>query len=108
MPLDSYAVRIDLGGSKLRGGLLSHDGQLHARLEMQTEARKGPAGVLANLKGLITRLLDSTDQARVAGIGLAAAGQIHPKAHVVVYAPNLGWHDVPLRDEIESGLGAVS
>lgn len=102
---DRYAVGIDLGGSKLRGGLLSHDGQLAARLEMQTEAWKGVAGVLANLKGLVTRLLDSADPTRVAGIGIAAAGQVHPKTHAVVYAPNLGWHDVPLRDEIESAFG---
>ena len=105
MPLDRYAVGIDLGGSKLRGGLLSQEGQLVARLEMQTEAWKGPSGVLANLKGLVTRLLDSTDRSRVAGIGIAAAGQIHSKTHAVVYAPNLGWHDVPLRDEIESAFG---
>jgi glucokinase len=41
----------------------------------------------------------------VAGIGIAAAGQIHPKTHAVVYAPNLEWENVPLRDEIESAFG---
>jgi len=105
VPPDRYAVGIDLGGSKLRGGLLSSSGQLIGRLEVQTEAWKGPSGVLANLKGVITRLLDSTDPARVAGIGIAAAGQIHPKTHAVVYAPNLEWENVPLRDEVESGFG---
>jgi len=30
-------------------------------------------------------------------IGVATAGQIHPETGVVVEAPNLGWHDVPLR-----------
>ncbi len=105
MPPDRYAVGIDLGGSKLRAGLLSQSGQLAGRLEIQTEAWKGPASVLANLKRLVTQLLDSTDRSRVAGIGIAAAGQIHPKTHAVVYAPNLGWHDVPLREEIESAFG---
>jgi glucokinase len=105
MPPDRYAVGIDLGGSKLRAGLLSQSGQLAGRLEIQTEAWKGPASVLANLKGLITQLLDSTDRSRVAGIGIAAAGQIHPKTHAVVYAPNLDWHDVPVREEIESAFG---
>ncbi len=105
MPPERYAVGIDLGGSKLRAGLLSQGGQLAGRLEIQTEAWKGPAGVLANLKGLVTQLLDSTDRSRVAGIGIAAAGQIHPKTHAVVYAPNLDWHDVPLREEIESAFG---
>jgi glucokinase len=105
VPPDRYAVGIDLGGSKLRGGLLSSSGQLVGRLEMQTEAWKGPSSVLANLKSVITRLMDSTDPARVAGIGIAAAGQIHPKTHAVVYAPNLEWENVPLRDEIESAFG---
>ena len=105
MPADRYAVGIDLGGSKLRGGLLSESGQLAGRLEMQTEAWKGPAGVLANLKRVLSQLLDSTDRSRVTGIGIAAAGMIHPKTHAVVYAPNLEWRDVPLRDEIESAFG---
>lgn len=105
MPVDRYAVGIDLGGSKLRGGLLSEQGQLVARVETQTEAWKGSASVLANLKRMIAELLDSTDRSRVTGIGIAAAGQIHPKTHAVVFAPNLHWTDVPLRDEIESNLG---
>ena len=105
MPADRYAVGIDLGGSKLRGGLLSEQGQLVARIETQTEAWKGTASILANLKRMIGELLDSTDRSRVTGIGIAAAGQIHPKTHAVVYAPNLNWENVPLRDEIESNLG---
>src|SRR3972149_2762508 len=105
MPADRYAVGIDLGGSKLRGGLLSEAGQLAGRIEAQTEAWKGPAGVLANLKRALSQLLDSTDRSRVTGIGIAAAGMIHPKTHAVVYAPNLEWRDVPLRDEIESAFG---
>ncbi len=105
MPSDRYAVGIDLGGSKLRGGLLTSDGELLGRLEVQTEAWKGAAGVLATLKGMISRLLDSTDPARVAGIGIAAAGQIHPVTQAVVYAPNLRWDNVPIRDEIESAFG---
>jgi glucokinase len=104
MPQDRYSVGVDLGGSKLRGGLLSRNGQLVARIEALTEAHKGPAGVIANIKRVISQLLDTSDHSRVAGIGIAAAGQIHPKTHAVVYAPNLEWQDVPLRDEIESAF----
>ena len=84
---------------------MSPEGQLVGRLEAQTEAWKGVPGVLANLKRVIGRLLDSTEPASVSGIGIAAAGQIHPKTHAVVYAPNLEWENVPLRDEIESVFG---
>ena len=40
--------------------------------------------------------------APVAGIGIAAAGQIHPETQAVVYAPNLNWRDVPLRTRLEA------
>src|SRR5262249_56457621 len=33
------------------------------------------------------------------------AGQMHPKTQAVVYAPNLEWENVPLRDEVESAFG---
>ena len=95
MAPDRFSVGIDLGGSRLRGGLVSQDGQLVARVETRTEAERGVPGVLANLKRVIAQLLDSSDPSRVAGIGIAAAGQIHPATHAVVYAPNLNWKDVP-------------
>lgn len=43
MPLDSYSVGIDPGGSKLRGG--SQDGQMQARLEMRTAIPDGSSWV---------------------------------------------------------------
>src|SRR5262249_56155181 len=33
------------------------------------------------------------------------ARQNHPKTQAVVYAPNLEWENVPLRDEVESAFG---
>lgn len=35
------------------------------------------------------------------GIGIAAAGQIHPDTQAVVYAPNLNWRGVPLKARLE-------
>ena len=41
----------------------------------------------------------------VGGVGVACAGQIHPVSGAVVYAPNLGWHDVPLAAHLNRALG---
>ena len=73
---------------------------------MQTEAWKGPASVLANLKGVISRAA-RLHRSLAASPASASPppGQIHPKTHAVVYAPNLEWENVPLRDEIESAFG---
>ena len=74
------------------------DGRLLAKSEALTEARRGPAAVLESVKHVIRELASQT--ARIAGIGIAVAGQVHPQTQAVVAAPNLGWRNLPLRDEI--------
>lgn len=70
------------------------DGQLVSRTHSPTDARRGPAAVLAALERAIARLAAELDDLRA--IGVACAGQIHPETGAVVYAPNLDWRDVPL------------
>lgn len=105
MPPGSDCIGIDLGGTRLRGGLVSSTGQLAARIEVNTHAAQGPAHVLGNLKNVISELLQTAGTGRVAGIGIATAGQIHRDTQAVVYAPNLRWENVPLGDEIRSAFG---
>jgi glucokinase len=70
------------------------DGVLLSKLEEPTDARRGAAAVLASLQDVIDRTCASHDH--IAGLGVACAGQIQPEGGVVVEAPNLGWHNVPL------------
>jgi len=99
------AIGVDLGASRIRAGLLAPDGRFHARLQVPTEASKGPDEVLANLIALIRQVMAQAGGEPVGGIGVAAAGQIHPESQAVVYAPNLGWTDVPLRAFLENAFG---
>lgn len=103
-PVKPHAVGVDLGASRIRAGLLAPDGRFHARLQVPTEASKGPDGVLGNLTALIHRVLAQAGGEPVGGIGVAAAGQIHPESQAVVYAPNLNWSDVPLRAVLENAF----
>lgn len=82
---------------------MTADGNIVARIERPTEAERGPAAVLATLIELISQLLashPSTD-----AVGVACAGQIHFATGTVVYAPNLGWRDVPLASQLQKALG---
>jgi glucokinase len=79
------------------------DGRILARIEARTEAHRGPAAVLETLRQTITELGASLDG--VAAVGVACAGQIHPDTGAVVEAPNLGWRDLPLAEELRRVLG---
>jgi len=79
------------------------DGKVVSRIERPTEAERGPHVVLASLLELIRQLLASYPS--TGAVGVACAGQIHPATGTVIYAPNLGWRDVPLASHLQRGLG---
>jgi glucokinase len=57
--------------------------------------------VVATIEHAIT----TAGAAGVARIGVACAGQIDPVRGAIVYAPNLGWRDVPLRERLAATFG---
>jgi glucokinase len=79
------------------------DGEVLSRIERPTEAERGPDVVLASLLEVIHQLLGSHPSADA--VGVACAGQIHPATGTVVYAPNLGWRDVPLAGHLQPRIG---
>lgn len=83
-------------------GVVDVDGHLLTHSQAPTDARRGPEAVLATLQHVIRSLLSSTGSALA--VGVACAGQIDPVTGVVVYAPNLGWHDVPLGSRLAESL----
>jgi glucokinase len=38
-------------------------------------------------------------------IGIATAGQIEKMSERILFSPNLGWHNVPLKDDLEKATG---
>jgi glucokinase len=74
-----------------------------SRIERLTHAERGPDVVLGSLLEVIRQLLASHPSTET--VGVACAGQIHPATGTVIYAPNLGWRDVPLAAHLQQGLG---
>lgn len=62
--------------------------------------------VLADIAQTVNGLLadQHINRAQVLGVGIAASGLVNTVTGINVLAPNLGWHDVPLRDYFESRL----
>jgi glucokinase len=69
---------------------------------MATDAGRGPEAVVAALQPLIASFTTSSDPPL--GLGVACAGQIDPVTGAVIYAPNLGWRDVPLAARLKEAF----
>jgi len=100
-------IGVDLGGTNIKLGLISPDGEVLERTGTETQAEKGPEAVAGRICDAVLSLLARAgmDRDQVAGVGIGSPGTIDLAAGVVTFSPNLpGWHDVPLRRLVQDGI----
>jgi len=100
MDISHCAIGIDLGGSKIAFGTVDEEGRLLELLRYDTETHGGYSAVLTQVvKGV--EQLKGASGISMSGIGIGVAGQVDPGTGAVVFAPNLDWHNVPLKAEVQ-------
>jgi glucokinase len=87
---------IDIGGTKVLGGVVDPDGNVLAHARRDTPAEDGPK-IVERVVEVIRELADSHE---IEAVGIGAAGWIDAKRSTVLFAPNLAWRNEPLRDEV--------
>jgi glucokinase len=100
--MDSLVIGIDVGGTKVAGGLVTMKGRLLSSLTVPTRADQGFATSFGQVVRLTARLVERAGgTGRIAGIGLCAPGPLDTKAGIIINAPNIpGWQKVPLAAEL--------
>jgi glucokinase len=96
----SLTCGVDVGGSKIVGGVVDEDGTVVEEL-LAVSPATDVAAILAAITGLVTEL---AGRHPVSAVGLGAAGYIDRSRSVVRFAPNLAWRDLDLRGELEARL----
>jgi glucokinase len=98
--VSDLAVGIDVGGTKLAGGVVDTEGRVVARRRVRSPT-SDPDAMVATIEELFGEL---TRDHQVSYVGVAAAGFVDEQRAMVRYAPNLVWEDVPLRASLERVL----
>ena len=99
-----WAVGIDLGGTKLKVASVDYKGSIIDVKVVPTKVEEGPKAVEKDIVKAVWELQKETGKEPM-GIGIGMAGQIERESGVVRFSPNLGWHNVPLKDDLEASLG---
>lgn len=94
-------VGIDIGGTKIAGGVVDADGTILEKLRVDT-----PVDTRALADAVIDMARHLSADREIAGVGVAAAGFISKDRSTVIHAPNIAWHDEPLRGTLQKGLSA--
>ncbi len=93
-------VGIDIGGTKIAGGVVDADGTILERLRVPT-----PTDTAALAAAVGEMVLELASRHDVHAVGVAAAGFIDRTRSIMLHAPNIDWHDEPLRAEFEARIG---
>jgi glucokinase len=97
----SLTVGVDIGGTKVLGGIVTADGRVLTQARRPTPA-SDPAGTVRMIVEVIEELVA---QQPVEAIGIGAAGWIDAARSTILFAPNLAWRDEPLRDHVAGIFG---
>lgn len=93
-------VGIDIGGTKIAGGVVDADGGIIERLRVPT-----PTDTTALARAVADMVAALAARHEIHAVGVAAAGFIDRTRSVMLHSPNIDWHNVPLRAEFEALVG---
>jgi glucokinase len=98
----SLAIGIDIGGTKVAGGVVDVDGTVIHRARRDTPARsKSPAVVEGTIVEVVAELMQLAGPTTVAAVGIGAAGFVAADRATVVFAPHLSWRHEPLQEALQ-------
>lgn len=100
MAKGKMALGVDLGGTKLYVGLVDEAGKISSH-ELIKTSKEGPNAVVADIINAAKKLSGKDE---IAAIGVGMAGQIEKGTGNVLFAPNLGWKNFHLGDELRKAF----
>ena len=102
-----FAIGIDLGGTFIKGGVINLQGEVVYSTSIDTQAEKGPDGVLGRIAELCQMAVKGAKVSweQVLCVGVGTPGPLNRRLGMVYTAPNLpGWTDVPVVKVLEAKL----
>lgn len=101
VPAPASVIGVDIGGTKIRAGIVGSDGQTVIAITRPTNITGGRYSILASVDAVIDELLEMATTP-VAGIGISTAGIVDCTTGIIVGAtPALpGWTGMALADHL--------
>ena len=101
-PASLAALGIDIGGTKVAGGVVAPDGTILA-----TARRATPGGSVADTEDAIVAVaeeLAAGHDGDLVGVGIGAAGWFDRTGDTVLFSPHLAWRHASLRKDLSARL----
>ncbi len=101
---DLFSIGVDLGGTSIKIGLVSKNGEIIKQICVESKASEGPKSVVKQIVYGIEKLLDGNKKS-IAGVGIGAPGCVTLKKGMVENPPNFAnWGKVALGSLVKKKL----
>lgn len=97
----NLTIGVDVGGTKIAAGVVDEKGFISSRARGDTPSEE-PAAIVASIIE-VTEELASDHEITAVGVGCAAF--VDTGRSRVMFAPNLAWRDVHVRDQVSAATG---
>lgn len=100
-----HYIGIDIGGTKIAGGIVTSEGKIIVRKERPTPIKAGGQAILQEAIEVAKALSQGFDQ-KIEAIGIGAGGQIDTSQGLVYSATDVipGWKGIRITDALTSAL----
>ncbi len=102
-------IGIDIGGTKIAGGIVTHDGDIIAREERPTPIKEGGHRILQEAIEVAKSLMHGANHS-IQAVGVGAGGQIDTAQGIVYSATDVipGWKGIRITEAFNNALGLPS
>ena len=101
-----HYIGIDLGGTDIKAGIVDEDGKVLSKAQTSTLANRPFQEVARDMAMCSLQALEESGLTLndIGGIGIGIPGLADNVLGRVIFCTNLGWNDIPLRDELQKYL----
>jgi glucokinase len=99
-------IGIDLGGTKIAAGVTGLKGNILSEASSATGAQRDYKEVVRDMASCALKALEQSGRSidKVEAIGIGIPGIADNSTGRVIFCTNLGWHDIPLREELQKHI----
>ncbi|MEU0857168.1 ROK family protein [Streptomyces griseofuscus] len=98
---------LDIGGTKIAGGLVNGRGLILERAQRATPARQDGETVMRAVEEVLGELAASPRWGQVCSVGIGSAGPVDASAGTVSPVNVPGWRDFPLVERVRTATGGL-
>lgn len=103
MQKQQWAIGVDIGGTKIAVAAVDPSGEIIDKILFETSHTLDYGTIEQQVIANIQELIHHTTVPPVA-LGIGVAGQVDEPSGTVIFAPNLNWHNIPIKTNFEKIL----